>query len=132
MHLTWLAPSRDESSTGPVLTPEAIEIWAASEAGQPDDEAVTPSVQGGRERGLILHKLFEEVLTGETEDDKVALTERARALITAIGKPVVDDAAQGLSPDELAGCVTRALTLSEIAEIRLRPVLSAATSALGA
>ena len=63
--LVWLAPSRDESSPGPVLTPEAMEIWATSEASQPDDEVTTPSVQGGRERGLILHKLLEEVLTGE-------------------------------------------------------------------
>ena len=30
--------------------------------------AACPSVQGGRERGLILHKLIEEVLTGETPD----------------------------------------------------------------
>jgi ATP-dependent exoDNAse (exonuclease V) beta subunit len=120
--LTWLAPSRDENSTGPVLTPEAMEIWAARDAGQPDDEAVPFSIQGGRERGLILHKLLEEVLTGETTDDTAALTERARALIIAIGKPVVDDAAQGLSPIELAGCVTRTLALPEIVE--LRPTLA--------
>ena len=42
-----------------------MEIWATSEASEPDDEVTTPSVQGGRERGLILHKLLEEVLTGE-------------------------------------------------------------------
>ena len=121
-HLTWLAPSRDESSTGPVLTPEAVEIWAANDARQPDDEAVPPSIQGGRERGLILHKLLEEVLTGETPDDTSALTERARALIVAIGKTVVDDPAKGLSPSEIAGCVTRTLALPEIVE--LRPTLA--------
>jgi exodeoxyribonuclease-5 len=116
--LTWLAPSRDENSTGPVLTPEAVEIWAASDASQPDVEAVTPSVQGGRERGLILHKLLEEVLTGETADDAASLTERARALIIALGQPLADDPANGLSPGELEGCVTRALALPEIVELR--------------
>jgi ATP-dependent exoDNAse (exonuclease V) beta subunit len=116
--LIWLAPSRDESADGPVLTPEAVEIWAASEAGQPDDEAVRPNVQGGRERGLILHKLLEEVLTGETPDDAGALSERARALIGEIGRPVMADPSQGLSPDELAGCVVRTLALPEIAELR--------------
>ena len=121
-HLTWLAPSRDESGTGPVLTPEAVEIWAANDARQPDDEAVPPSIQGGRERGLILHKLLEELLTGETPDDTSALTERARALIVAIGKTVVDDPAKGLSPSEIAGCVTRTLALPEIVE--LRPTLA--------
>jgi len=121
-HLTWLAPSRDESSIGPVLAPEVVEIWTASDARQPDDEAIPPSIQGGRERGLILHKLFEEVLTGETAEDTVALTERARALIIAIGRPIADNAAQGLSPDELAGCVTRTLALPEI--VALRPTLT--------
>ncbi|TGU46790.1 ATP-dependent endonuclease [bacterium M00.F.Ca.ET.152.01.1.1] len=71
--LTWLAPSRDETSIGPVVTPEAAEIWAVSGAGQPHDDANRASVQGGRERGLILHKLFEEVLTGETADDVASL-----------------------------------------------------------
>ena len=111
-----------------MLTPEAVEIWAASDAGQPHDEAAPASIQGGRERGLILHKLLEEVLTGETADDAVSLTERARVLITAIGKPVVDDPAQGLSPAELAGCVARTLALPEIAE--LRPTLGARVSGL--
>jgi hypothetical protein len=57
-------------------------------------------------------------LTGETPDDAAALTERARALIVAIDKTVVDDPSQGLSPDELAGCVTRTLALPEIVELR--------------
>lgn len=120
--LTWFAPSRDESHAGPILTPEAVEIWAARDERQPDDEAERPSIQGGRERGLILHKLLEEVLTGETGDDGSALAERARSLITALGRPAVEDPSQGLSPDELAGCVTRTLALPQIAE--LRPVLT--------
>jgi ATP-dependent exoDNAse (exonuclease V) beta subunit len=119
--LTWLAPSRDESSAGPVLTPEAVEIWAARDERQPDDEAERPSIQGGRERGLILHKLLEEVLTGETSQDGAALTDRARSLIAALGRPVVDDPSHGLSPGELARCVTRTLALPEVAE--LRPIL---------
>lgn len=120
--LTWLAPSRDESHAGPVLTPEAVEIWAARDACPPDDEAERPSIQGGRERGLILHKLLEEVLTGETAQDSAALTERARSLIVALGRPVVEDPSQGLSPGELAECVARTLALPEIAA--LRPILT--------
>jgi exodeoxyribonuclease-5 len=116
--LIWLAPSRDESTAGPVLTPEVVEIWAASEEGKLDDEAVRPNVQGGRERGLILHKLLEEVLTGETLDDLETLSGRAEALIVEIGKPVTSDPCEGLSPDELAGCVVRTLALPEIRELR--------------
>lgn len=120
--LVWLAPSRDESGTGPVLTQETVETWAVSEARQLDDEAPTRNVQGGRERGLILHKLLEEVLTGEAADDAPFLTERASALIVTLGMPVTNDPATGLSPDELAGCVIRTLALPEIVE--LRPTLS--------
>lgn len=116
--LVWLAPSRDESHAGPVLAPEAVEIWAAGDDGQPHEEGPAPNVQGGRERGLILHKLLEEVLTGETDAGETALADRARALILEIGKPVMDDPAQGLSPNELAGCVVRTLNLPEIAELR--------------
>jgi exodeoxyribonuclease-5 len=116
--LVWLTPSRDESQTGPVLTPEAIEIWASADDRQPDDEKAATSVQGGRERGLILHKLLEEVLTGETADDETALSDRAHELIVQIGKPAMVDPAQGLTPGELAGCVVRTLSLPEIAELR--------------
>lgn len=120
--LTWLTPSRDESSAIPVLTPEAVEIWAARDERQPDDEAERRSIQGGRERGLILHKLLEEVLTGETAQDSAALAERAQTLIAALGRPAVEDPSQGLSPSELAACVTRTLALPEIAT--LRPALT--------
>lgn len=116
--LTWLAPSRDEGGDGPLLSPEIAEIWAASDTAQPDENMPSPAVQGGRERGLTLHKLLEEVLTGETPDASEALVSRARDLIIAIGQTPVEDAAIGLSPDELAGCVSRTLALPEIAALR--------------
>ncbi|WP_192247470.1 UvrD-helicase domain-containing protein [Mesorhizobium caraganae] len=120
MRLTWLAPSRDESSTGTVLLEEEADIWTSSDDGPPVElEAPTP-VQGGRERGLILHKLMEEVLTGETDDVPAALATRAEELIRALGKLPVADPTAGLAPHELAGCVTRTLTLPEIAALRPR------------
>jgi exodeoxyribonuclease-5 len=130
--LTWLAPSRDESSTGPVLTAETMEVWAAHDERQPEDEAERASIQGGRERGLVLHKLLEEVLTGETAEDVAALTERARSLVAALGRTAVEDPSRGLSPDELAACVTRTLALPEIAMHRpdITPELPVYASAL--
>ncbi len=121
VHLTWLAPSRDEGSASPVLQPEAVAIFSGVDADQPSVDP-TVSIQGGRARGLILHKLLEEVLTGETADEPTSLTERARLLIGAFGQPAVDDPAQGLSPVELAACVSRTLLLPEIVE--LRPTLT--------
>jgi exodeoxyribonuclease-5 len=75
-------------------------------------------VQGGRERGLILHKLMEEVLTGETPEAEAALTERAGHLIRALGQSPVADPATGLSAQELAACVARTLALPDIAALR--------------
>ena len=82
----------------------------------------TRAVQGGRERGLILHKLLEEVLNGETPETPSDLATRAEALIRTLGHPVADDPAKGLAPREIAGCVARALALPEIATCRARLV----------
>jgi hypothetical protein len=76
------------------------------------------AVRGGRERGLVIHKLLEEVLIGETEDHRASLTERAGALIQALGLPVAADPATGLSDIEIAGCVERTLRLPQIAALR--------------
>lgn len=116
-HLTWLAPSRDESASGTVLQKEEGAIWAgAGDDQQVDSEIVT--IKGGRDRGLILHKLMEEVLTGETDEAAPALTQRAGDLIRALGQSPVADPATGLSAEELAGCVAGTLSLAEIAALR--------------
>jgi len=121
--LTWLAPSRDESASGRVLQEEEAEIWPGLADDQPRELVSVGSVQGGRERGLILHKLMEEVLTGETSETEAALAERAAQLIRALGQPLVADPATGLSAEELVGCVVRTLALPDIAAIR--PALQA-------
>jgi ATP-dependent exoDNAse (exonuclease V) beta subunit len=115
--LTWLAPSRDENTAGTVLLEEEAAIWAGSADEQNELEAAVP-VQGGRERGLILHKLMEEVLTGETQVSEAAIAERAAELIRALGKVPVADPAAGLSARELADCVVRTLALPEITALR--------------
>ena len=86
------------------------------------EEAEAITVRGGRERGSIIHKLFEEVLTGETAEVEADLVARADVLIRQMGKEVVDDPAQGLAPKELAGCVLRGLSIPEVAELRPRLV----------
>lgn len=123
VRLTWLAPSRDENATGTASEQKEADIWISSDhVPSAEPEAPAP-VQGGRERGLILHKLMEEILTGETNESRPALAKRAEELIRAIGKiPAVDPAA-GLTPEELADCVVRTLALPQIAV--LRPTLLA-------
>lgn len=120
--LTWKSPSRHEDTDK-----------AADGVGEPDitgteGESETPAayesavIQGGRERGLVMHKLLEEVLTGETDESEAALAERARILITELGLIPKENAKDGCSPAELAKLVRRALAIQEVAEVRARLV----------
>jgi exodeoxyribonuclease-5 len=116
--LTWLAPSREENAAGTVLREEEAALWTGSADDQAPELEATALVQGGRERGLILHKLMEEVLTGEIPEAEAALTERAAYLIRTLGWSPLADPATGLSAEELAGCVVRTLALPDIATLR--------------
>jgi exodeoxyribonuclease-5 len=116
-HLTWCAPSRHEGQSGQRL---AVEV-ADSRASGPDElkpEIKAPAaIQGGMQRGLILHKLMEEILTGETNDAPAAVMARAGELIRSLEATPVADSARGLSAEELAGCVARTLALPRIAAL---------------
>ena len=118
--LVWRAPSRDEGASEPVLAPFEPDIVV----GDPDRPAETlpllVAIQGGRDRGVVLHKLMEEVLTGETAEREGDLRSRAEILISTFAGDVVQDPALGLSPPELAGCVLRTLALPEVAALRSR------------
>ena len=116
--IVWRAPSRDEDTAQPVLREEVPTILATDGDGAPADGTAPSAIQGGRERGTILHKLIEEVLTGETAETLPDLTARAETLIRALVFPVMEDPALGLTPAELAGCVLRALALPEVAALR--------------
>ena len=116
--IVWCVPSRDEGTAGPVLREEVPAILMTDSDGAPAESDAAATIQGGRERGIVLHKIIEEVLTGETAETMPALAARAEALIRALGRPVVEDPALGLAPAELAGCVVRALSLPEVAALR--------------
>ena len=78
-------PSRHE---GLAPSEEIEEVFVGAEAvlaTPPADDEV--SIQGGRERGLVLHKLIEEVLTHETADGQASLKARARDLLAQLGLP---------------------------------------------
>jgi exodeoxyribonuclease-5 len=117
-HVSWRTPSRDEGLLGEVQVLETPEDRIEGEAMA---VASQPLVQGGRTRGLIIHKLLEEVLSGETGDALAALQMRAGELITELGEVAHDDARDGLAATELAQCVQGTLALPEI--VSLRPSL---------
>jgi len=119
--IAWLAPNRTEDLATPVLLEEKKAILMSDVDGAQLDNIDLKAVLGSRERGLIIHKLIEEILTGETEETISALTARAGVLIRALGRPIADDPALGLAPVELANCVVRVFELPEI--VALRPSL---------
>ena len=118
--IVWRAPSRDEGVAGPVVREEVPTILVTDGDGAPAESDTVFTTQGGRERGIVLHKIIEEVLTGETAETMPALVARAEDLIRALGRPVVDDPALGLASTELADCVVRTLSLPEVAALRPR------------
>ena len=105
----WRRPSDHDPDRMPMGEPIAIELGDAPETELP--------VGSGRVRGLILHKLMEEVLTGELPEGISAFASRARVLMNELaidsenGTPLPD-------PDEIAMTAVRTLALPEIAALR--------------
>jgi CRISPR-associated exonuclease Cas4 len=109
--LTWIRPSDRDLDRLPTTDAIEPELGDALEVDAP--------VGAGRVRGLLLHKLMEEVLTGELDEDIGSFTDRARALLAEL---IIDPAECGSLPDcgEVAATVWRTLQLPEIVGLRNR------------
>lgn len=120
--VTWQRPS-DHDSDRAILT-DAV----PADTDSSDVVAVHIPVGAGRIRGLVLHKLMEEVLTGENGDTIAALRRRARVLIKQLASLAEDGESMPL-PDEVANTAARSWELPEVA--KLRPHLQAEVSVYG-
>jgi ATP-dependent exoDNAse (exonuclease V) beta subunit len=124
--IVWQTPSRHEMPHGLARPAERAEIYADAAALseslplESDAAAVPATIRGGRERGLIVHKLLEEVLTGETPDQLEMLETRARALLAQLGVTEAARSEDGPHAPELAATVLRALAIPEISACRSR------------
>lgn len=119
----WSRPSRSEYS--PMLT-ESLSLDEMIVAEPETDFYAT--VQGGRERGDVLHKLIEEVLTGETEESHPALLARAAELVEQY-RSLKGCLEAELRPDELARTVSGTLAIPQVATLREKLVPEVATYA---
>jgi len=113
--IVWRSPSRHEAVVGEQAVPSEEEIFtdaaALGESLPADAGPALPrgTIQGGRERGLVLlHKLLEEVLTGETAESLGALEVRARSLLAELGVAECESPADGPHPAEIATSTLRA------------------------
>ena len=105
-----ITPSRAELD----VVPAEAEVLPARDLGEATPAAPPP---GGRGRGLVLHKLIEEVLTGETPEDAEQLEARASDLLATC-----ETRTDGQDPVELAAAVLRTLALPQVSALRPRLV----------
>jgi CRISPR-associated exonuclease Cas4 len=110
--IRWIQPSDGDPDIVPIQLPPSLG----------DDEPLQASsaINGSRMRGVILHKLMEELLTEELEGTSHTVKERARSLCDQLAPTV----AQGASPEpeELASTALRTLALLELKPFRDRLV----------
>ena len=120
--LRWTAPSShdDDRDKAADTEPSEEQVPASNDApGRAPSSARAPTVTGGRERGTLLHKLMEEILCGELDDEPDTIAHRAAELSAQLG-------ATGLDASELAQTVMRTLALDPVAEHRDRLVAEVA------
>ena len=116
----WQHPSRGEIEDGPPT--ESVPLFEMPEEAENAAEIPMPAVAGSSTRGVILHKLIEEVLLAATGDSAVDLEHRASELLAQLGIEPAGDPKTGISPAELAATVVRTLNLPEIQKLRARLV----------
>lgn len=110
--LEWINPSRSDPDKLAVEDMIAVETEDAP-------QGVAP-IGAGRRRGLVLHKLMEEVLTGETREELSALTVRARLLSAALTPAEEEEDAP--DPGEMAATVLKTFALPDVARLRAQLV----------
>jgi len=109
--LTWVRPSDHD--------PDRLQATEAITLDAGDAPEVDLPVGAGRVRGLLLHKLMEEVLTGELVEEVGHFASRARELLAELVRDP-DDGDVLPDADEIAATAWRTLQLSDIAALRER------------
>jgi ATP-dependent exoDNAse (exonuclease V) beta subunit len=107
--VTWLTPSDQDRDRMHVEQAVAADVGEAPEREVP--------VGAGRVRGLVLHKLMEEVLTGELAEDLGSFIRRAGELLIELP---IDSSDKAVFPaaEEMASTAWKTLRLAEIAALR--------------
>ena len=120
--ITWRRPSRHEDTgqreAEPATVSSGIEIADETH----DEWNGWSNGQERLKRGLILHKLMEEALTGETPDEEGPLRARAAELIDQQGLEDAANPSSHISSVRMAAMVVRTLNRPEIAALRPRLV----------
>ena len=106
--LAWITPSDADDDRAPHLEPSAAQdlpdIWSSEDV-----------IGAGRVRGLVLHKLLEEMMLGELPAKQDAMEGRARELLERLPAPTTS----GASPEagEMARTALEATRHPEVAPL---------------
>ena len=107
--LDWRLPSAHDRDRTAILEPSARSMDDAFE--------FVPPIGGGRVRGIVLHKLMEEFLTGELDDGDPAWVEaRAKDLLLELKEEAAS--APGPDPGEMARTAAGTLKFADVAALR--------------
>jgi CRISPR-associated exonuclease Cas4 len=103
-HVRWIRPSDGDPDVVPIQLPSSLS----------DNEPLQPTaeIEGSRVRGIILHKLMEELLIGELDVAPDAVRGRARLLRDQLASAANPNSSP--DPEELANTALRTLTLREL------------------
>jgi ATP-dependent exoDNAse (exonuclease V) beta subunit len=116
--INWRRPSEHDSDRALALETTTVSVEGAFEFVQP--------LGAGRLRGVLLHKLMEEFLTGELGEDEDTVEGRAKALLDQLAAVAPEGAETLPNPKEAAQTALRTLHFPEIDA--LRPSLLAETT----
>lgn len=107
--IIWRRPSEHDADRMRSEEIAVVELGA--------DPMETPRLSSaGRVRGILLHKLLEELLTGELPHDAAAVELRAVELAAQLGTLAQEDG-EGVSPSDCAASVLHARTLPGVADL---------------
>ncbi|MEA3153019.1 MAG: CRISPR-associated exonuclease Cas4 [Betaproteobacteria bacterium] len=105
--IRWVRPSDGDAD-------RVVELARVDES-TPAGPTSSATIMGSAIRGAVLHKLIEEILTGEIEEAASVLEARAAVLLAQLGAL---EAGALHDPVEMAATVLRALSLPGVAEHR--------------
>ncbi|MGL4264982.1 MAG: PD-(D/E)XK nuclease family protein, partial [Afipia sp.] len=109
--LSWRTPSTHDRDRAEALT--------IVESSLDDTFQFFPPIAGGRIRGIVLHKLMEEFLTGELGDDDFDRVEvRAADLLLELKNMEGPTSSADPDPGEMARTAMRTLKLDDVAALR--------------
>jgi CRISPR-associated exonuclease Cas4 len=108
--IRWIRPSDGD--------PDLVITQASSELGQEEPLRPPPTVEGGLMRGAVLHKLMEELITGELDENHVAAVSRAELLLEQLA-PIPPNG-NALDAEEMANTALRTLRIDEFKTLRDR------------